>query len=338
MLAGMGGVSYHRLVAAVSDAGGIGTLGASTMRTDELPIEMAKVRELTAKPFGVDLLTALPGPGRGRHRRRHQGRREHLRRRARRAPRRRSTPSTTPTSSSGRCAARFAMPSPPSPAGATSSSPRGPRPAGTPAPWPRWPSCPRWSTRWPSRSRSSPPAGSSTVGGSLPSLALGADGVWIGTRFIATPEARSVDGYKEALIDTAEDGTVITPRLHRQDLPGGAQRVDPALRRAPRRAPAFPAQAIASAQAGVNHLGAPDGTAVDPSASSSRAARASARSRSWSRRASSSAASSTRPNRLSPGLRNTEPVTIHCVPRPRRPLLAARSLALTRSHRYRVLQ
>ena len=61
MLAGMGGVSYHRLVAAVSDAGGIGTLGASTMAPAELPEEMAKVRALTAKPFGVDLLTALPG-------------------------------------------------------------------------------------------------------------------------------------------------------------------------------------------------------------------------------------------------------------------------------------
>ena len=30
MLAGMGGVSYHHLVAAVSEAGGLGTLGAST--------------------------------------------------------------------------------------------------------------------------------------------------------------------------------------------------------------------------------------------------------------------------------------------------------------------
>jgi enoyl-[acyl-carrier protein] reductase II len=29
-------------------------------------------------------------------------------------------------------------------------------------------------------------------------LALGADGVWIGTRFIATPEAHTVDGYKDA--------------------------------------------------------------------------------------------------------------------------------------------
>ena len=30
------------------------------------------------------------------------------------------------------------------------------------------------------------------------------------TRFIATPEARSVDGYKETLLATAEDGTVIS--------------------------------------------------------------------------------------------------------------------------------
>ncbi|NDA97220.1 MAG: nitronate monooxygenase, partial [Actinobacteria bacterium] len=35
MLAGMGGVSYHELVAAVSEAGGIGTFGASTMRDGE---------------------------------------------------------------------------------------------------------------------------------------------------------------------------------------------------------------------------------------------------------------------------------------------------------------
>jgi enoyl-[acyl-carrier protein] reductase II len=41
-------------------------------------------------------------------------------------------------------------------------------------------------------------------------LALGADGIWVGTRFIATPEARSATGYKEALIDTAEDGTTIS--------------------------------------------------------------------------------------------------------------------------------
>ncbi|MGH9078751.1 MAG: NAD(P)H-dependent flavin oxidoreductase, partial [Acidimicrobiales bacterium] len=41
-------------------------------------------------------------------------------------------------------------------------------------------------------------------------LALGADGVWIGTRFIATPEARSVVGYKDALLRTREDATTIS--------------------------------------------------------------------------------------------------------------------------------
>ena len=42
------------------------------------------------------------------------------------------------------------------------------------------------------------------------SLALGADGVWIGTRFIATPEARAVNGYKDVLLGLHEDGTVIS--------------------------------------------------------------------------------------------------------------------------------
>src|SRR5207244_7086350 len=42
------------------------------------------------------------------------------------------------------------------------------------------------------------------------SLALGADGVWIGTRFIATPEARSSPGYKDALLRTAEHGPVVS--------------------------------------------------------------------------------------------------------------------------------
>src|SRR3954462_14486156 len=60
MLAGMGGVSYHRLVAAVSEAGGFGCLGASTMGNDQMVEEIAAVREHTQKPFGVDLLTAAP--------------------------------------------------------------------------------------------------------------------------------------------------------------------------------------------------------------------------------------------------------------------------------------
>src|SRR5580698_7903740 len=60
MLAGMGGVSYSALAAAVSNAGGYGCLGASTMSSAQLAQEIAATRALTAKPFGVDLLTAFP--------------------------------------------------------------------------------------------------------------------------------------------------------------------------------------------------------------------------------------------------------------------------------------
>src|SRR6266540_5235311 len=61
MLAGMGGVSYNRLVAAVSEAGGFGCLGASAMGREIMNAEVAAVRQATDKPFGVDLLTASPG-------------------------------------------------------------------------------------------------------------------------------------------------------------------------------------------------------------------------------------------------------------------------------------
>jgi enoyl-[acyl-carrier protein] reductase II len=61
MLAGMGGVSYSELVAAVSEAGGFGCLGASTMGNEKMAQEIAAVRAATGKPFGVDLLTAMPG-------------------------------------------------------------------------------------------------------------------------------------------------------------------------------------------------------------------------------------------------------------------------------------
>ena len=47
MLAGMGGVSYAELVAAVSDAGGFGTLGAAPLGVDRLRDEMAHVRRRT---------------------------------------------------------------------------------------------------------------------------------------------------------------------------------------------------------------------------------------------------------------------------------------------------
>jgi enoyl-[acyl-carrier protein] reductase II len=56
----MGGVAYANVCAAVSQAGGFGTLGAATMSPQAIREEMRAVRALTDKPFGVDLLAALP--------------------------------------------------------------------------------------------------------------------------------------------------------------------------------------------------------------------------------------------------------------------------------------
>lgn len=61
MLAGMGGVSYAELAAAMCNAGGYGVLGMAGTSPDFIEQQMARVRELTDKPFGVDLLAADPG-------------------------------------------------------------------------------------------------------------------------------------------------------------------------------------------------------------------------------------------------------------------------------------
>ena len=59
-LAGMGGVAYARVCAAVSEAGGFGTLGMASEGPERIREEMRQVRALTDRPFGVDLLAALP--------------------------------------------------------------------------------------------------------------------------------------------------------------------------------------------------------------------------------------------------------------------------------------
>lgn len=60
MLAGMGGVSYAELAAAMCNAGGYGVLGMAGTSPDFIAQQMARVKELTDKPFGVDLLAADP--------------------------------------------------------------------------------------------------------------------------------------------------------------------------------------------------------------------------------------------------------------------------------------
>jgi enoyl-[acyl-carrier protein] reductase II len=60
LLAGMGGVSLSRLVAAVSNAGGLGIMGAATLSPEQLREEVERTRDLTDKPFAVDLLAPDP--------------------------------------------------------------------------------------------------------------------------------------------------------------------------------------------------------------------------------------------------------------------------------------
>ena len=56
ILAGMGGASNPELAAAVSNAGGLGVLGAATCHPDQLREWIARTRSLTDRPFGVDTL------------------------------------------------------------------------------------------------------------------------------------------------------------------------------------------------------------------------------------------------------------------------------------------
>jgi len=56
--AGMGWVARASLAAAVSEAGGLGVIGAGSTGADELRDEIRGVKALTNKPFGVDILFA----------------------------------------------------------------------------------------------------------------------------------------------------------------------------------------------------------------------------------------------------------------------------------------
>lgn len=56
--AGMGFVAPGRLAAAVSAAGGLGVIGAGTMTAAQLREEIHRVKDVTDKPFGVDILFA----------------------------------------------------------------------------------------------------------------------------------------------------------------------------------------------------------------------------------------------------------------------------------------
>ncbi len=57
---GMGWVAYAQLAAATSNAGGLGILAAAPMTFDEMVAQIDRTRELTERPFGVNLRTDAP--------------------------------------------------------------------------------------------------------------------------------------------------------------------------------------------------------------------------------------------------------------------------------------
>jgi NAD(P)H-dependent flavin oxidoreductase YrpB (nitropropane dioxygenase family) len=61
--AGMGFIAHEQLAAAVTDAGGLGVLGASPDPADSLVVMVERLRTLTSGPFGVDLICAETGFG-----------------------------------------------------------------------------------------------------------------------------------------------------------------------------------------------------------------------------------------------------------------------------------
>ena len=239
MLAGMGGVSYHRLVAAVSEAGGIGTLGASTMAATELPEEMARVRELTAKPFGVDLLTAMPGQV-------EQGIRDVIAGGARifvaglGVPREAIDALHDANVLVGSMCGKVRHAVSAVASGCDFVVAQGTEGGGHTGTVATMALVPQVVDAVGEQVPVVAAGGLYDGRGLAAALTLGADGVWIGTRFIATPEARSVDGYKETLLGHARGRHGHQPGVHRQDVPRRAQRLDPALRGAPRRAAAVP--------------------------------------------------------------------------------------------------
>ncbi len=264
MLAGMGGVSYAPLVAAVSEAGGFGCLGASVMDDDRMVAEMAAVRAATDKPFAVDLLTAMPG---GLTRQAELV----VRGGARAFVAGLGVPSEVVdlchrhgllvVSMCGRVShARRAVE-----AGCDLVVAQGTEAGGHTGQVATMPLVPLVVDAVGDRVPVVAAGGIFDGRGLAAALALGADGVWVGTRFIATPEARAVAGYKDALVAGHEDGTTVS-----RAYSGKTMRV---LRNAytdyhddhPDEIGPFPDQLARSYRAGVLHLGGDEHvTGVDP--------------------------------------------------------------------------
>ena len=209
MLAGMGGVSYHRLVAAVSEAGGFGTLGASSMPHEMLRAEMEQVRAATDRPFGVDLLTALSDDLEAQVRDIIAGGasvfvaalgvprevielcHEH---------------GLLVINMCGRVGHAVAAVE----AGCDIVVAQGTEAGGHTGRIATLPLVPQIVDAVGDRVPVVAAGGIVDGRGLAAALSLGAAGVWVGSRFIATPEARTIPGYKETLLESSADATTIS--------------------------------------------------------------------------------------------------------------------------------
>jgi len=209
MLAGMGGVSYSELVTAVSAAGGFGCLGASTMGNEKMAEEIAAVRGATDRPFGVDLLTAMPG-----------GMTEQVKIVIDGGATAFVAGLGVPTDVVDLCHehglivvsmcgkvehARRAVD-----AGCDLVVAQGTEAGGHTGQVASLPLVPQVVDAVGDRVPVVAAGGIFDGRGLAAALALGADGIWVGTRFIATPEARGVLGYKEKLLASREDQTTVS--------------------------------------------------------------------------------------------------------------------------------
>ncbi|HWS44419.1 MAG TPA: nitronate monooxygenase [Acidimicrobiia bacterium] len=263
MLAGMGGVSYHTVVAAVSDAGGFGTLGAATMGSSELVSEMSAVRKLTTKPFGVDLLAALPermvedahkvveggaslfvaglGVPRDVIDVLHKG-------------------NVLVASMCGKVRHALAAVD----AGCDFVIAQGTEAGGHTGTIATMPLVPQIVDAVEGRVPVVAAGGIFDGRGLAAAVTLGADGVWLGTRFIATPEARAVGGYKDALLEAREDDTVISRGFTGKTLRALRNEWTQYIEEHPEELSKFPDQMAKAVAANALHLGGDESTPVDP--------------------------------------------------------------------------
>jgi len=264
MLAGMGGVSYHALATAVSEAGGFGCLGASTMSDDQMRDEIAAVRRGTDKPFGVDLLTALP-----------RGLEDKVDDIIRGGATAFVAGLGVPREVVDQCHAaglvvvnmcgkvRHAVAA--VDAGCDIVVAQGTEAGGHTGRVATMALVPQVVDAVGDRVPVVAAGGIVDGRGLAAALALGADGVWVGTRFIATPEARSVAGYKDILLRSHEDDTVVTRAYTGKTCRVIANRYTQSYEEGELQPERFPQQVLRSMNDGANHLGGDETTpGVDP--------------------------------------------------------------------------